>query len=146
MDKMLIRLEPSFIESAEKLNERFSEQDRAELSQAIEANYEKIMSIMIDQEKTKDKSKLTTLQLGKIGSRFFGFNIYYNEDIDDVPIGIRELIPTISPVRLDVMASIKITKSEPNSTYLKAAQVYDDGSIKTKYYAEVRRENEGIRP
>lgn len=74
---------------------------------------------MIDQEKTKDISKLTTLQLGKIGSRIFGFNIYYNEDIDDVPIGIIELIPTISPVRLDVMTSTKTTKLDPNSTYLK---------------------------
>jgi hypothetical protein len=145
MDRMLIRLEPSFIESAEKLNERLSEQDRAELSQAIEANYEKIRLIILEQEKSKDKSKPTTLQLGKIGSRFFGFNIYYNEDIDDVPIGIRELIPTISPVRLDLMASPKTTKSDPN-TYLKAAQVYDDGSIKAKYYAEVIREDEGIRP
>jgi hypothetical protein len=29
---------------------------------------------------------------------------------------------------------------------LKAAQVYDDGSIKAKYYAEVIREDEAIRP
>ena len=36
---MLIRLEQSFIESAEKLNERFSQQDRVDLSQALEANY-----------------------------------------------------------------------------------------------------------
>ena len=36
---MLIRLEQSFIESAEKLNERFSEQDRVDLSQVMEANY-----------------------------------------------------------------------------------------------------------
>ena len=142
---MLIRLEPSFIESAEKLKERFSEQDRAELSQAIEANYEKIRLIMLEQEKSKGKSKPTLLELGNIGSRFFGFNIYYNEDIDDVPIGIRELIPTISPVRLDLMASTKTTKSDPNGSYLKAAQVYDDGSIKAKYYAEVIREDEGIR-
>jgi ferric iron reductase protein FhuF len=107
---MLIRLELSFIESAEKLNERFSEQDRAELSQAVEANHQKIRLMMLAQEKSKDKSKLTTLQLGRIGSRYFGFNIYYNEDIDDVPIGIREIIPTISPVRLDLMASTKTTK------------------------------------
>ena len=100
---------------------------------------------MLEQEKSKDKSNPTTLQIGKIGSRFFGFNIYYNEDIDDVPIGIRELIPTISPVRLDLMASTKTTKSDPNGSYLKAAQVYDDGSIKAKYYAEVIREDEGIR-
>ena len=123
MDKMLIRLEQSFIESAEKLNDRFSEQDMEGLSQAIEANYEKIRLIMLEQEKSKDKSKPTTLQLGNIGSRFYGFNIYYNDDIDDVPISIRELIPTISPVRLDLMATTKTTKSaDPNSTYLKAVK------------------------
>jgi len=38
MHNMLIRLEPSFTESAEKLNDRFSEQDREELSEAIAAN------------------------------------------------------------------------------------------------------------
>jgi hypothetical protein len=147
MDRMLIRLEQPFIESAEKLKDRFSEQDMEDLSQAIEANYEKIRLIMLEQEKSKDKSKPTLLQLGNIGSRFFGFNIYYNDDVDDVPIGIRELIPTISPVRLDLMATTEKTKSaDPNSTYLKAAQVYDDGSIKAKYYAEAIREDEGIRP
>ena len=93
---MLIWLEQSFIDSAEKLNERFSDQERKELSQMIEANYEKIRLIMLEQEKSKDKSKPTTLELGKIGCRFFGFNIYYNDDIDDVPIRIREIIPTIS--------------------------------------------------
>jgi hypothetical protein len=76
---------------------------------------------MLEQKKSKDKSRPTTLQLGKIGSRFLDFNIYYNEDIDDVPIGIRELIPTISLVRLDLMASTKTTKSYTNSTHLKAA-------------------------
>lgn len=39
---MLIWLEQSFIESTEKLNDRFSDQDRKELSQTIEANYEKL--------------------------------------------------------------------------------------------------------
>ena len=32
------------------------------------------------------------------------------------------------------------------STYLKTAQVYDDGSIKAKYFAETIREDEGISP
>ena len=146
MDKMLIRLEQSFIESADKLKDRFSEQDREELSQAIEANYEKIRLIMLEQEKSKDNSKPTLLQLGNIGSRFFGFNIYYNDDVDDVPISIRELIPTISPVRLDLMVTKKTELADPNSTYLKAAQVYDDGSIKTKYYSKAIREDEGIKP
>ena len=107
---MLIRLEQSFVESAEKLNDRLSEQDREELSGAIEANYEKIRLIMLEQEKSKDKSKPTSLELGNIGSRFFAFSIYYNEDVDDVPISIRELIPIISPVRLDLMATTKKTK------------------------------------
>jgi hypothetical protein len=142
---MLIRLEQSFIELAEKLNDRFSDQDREELSQTIEANYEKIRLIMLEQEKARDNSKPTLLQLGNIGSRSFGFNIYYNDDLDDVPISIRQLIPTISPVRLDLMVK-KTESAEPNSTYLKAAQVYDDGSIQAKYYAEAIREDEGIKP
>ena len=142
---MLIWLDQSFIESAEKLNDKFSDQDREALSQMIEANYEKIRLIMQDQEKSKDNYKPTLLQLGNIGSRSFGFNIYYNDDVDDVPINIRQLIPTISPVRLDLM--VKRTESaEPNSSYLKAAQVYDDGSIWAKYYAEAIREDEGIKP
>jgi PBP1b-binding outer membrane lipoprotein LpoB len=154
--KMLIRLEQSFIELAQKVHDRFSEQDRQELSQAIEANYEKVRLVMLEQEKSKDKSKPTLLELGNIGSRFFAVSIHYNDDVDDVPISVRELIPTVSPVRLDLMTTTKTTKSvanpthsstaDPNSTYLKAGQVYDDGSIKAKYYAEAIREDEGIRP
>lgn len=153
---MLIRLEQSFIELAQKVHDRFSEQDRQELSQAIEANYEKVRLVMLEQEKSKDKSKPTLLELGNIGSRFFAVSIHYNDDVDDVPISVRELIPTVSPVRLDLMTTTKTTKSvanpthssaaDPNSTYLKAGQVYDDGSIKAKYYAEAIREDEGIRP
>jgi hypothetical protein len=150
---MLVRLEQSFIESAEKINDRFSEQDRKELSEAIEANYEKIRLIMLEQEKSKNKSKPTLLELGNIGSRFFAFSIYYNDDMDDVPISVKELIPTISPVRLDLMAKTGATTTtqqssitDLNSTYLKAAQVYDDGSIKAKYFAEAIREDEGISP
>jgi hypothetical protein len=29
--------------------------------------------------------------------------ISYNDDLDDVPVSTRQLIPTISPVRLDLM-------------------------------------------
>lgn|SRR6187200_502030 len=150
---MLVRLEQSFIESAGKINDRFSEQDREELSEAIEANYEKIRLIMLEQEKSKNKSKPTLLELGNIGSRFFAFSIYYNDDMDDVPISVRELIPTISPVRLDLMAKTGATTTtqqssttDLDSTYLKAAQVYDDGSIKAKYFADAIREDEGISP
>jgi hypothetical protein len=45
------------------------------------------------------------------------------------------------------MATTKTARSaDPNSTYFKAAEVYDDGSIKAKYYAEIIREDEGILP
>jgi hypothetical protein len=106
---------------------------------------------MLEQEKSKNKSKPTLLELGNIGSRFFAFSIYYNDDMDDVPISVRELIPTISPIRLDLMAKTGATPTQSsttdvNSTYLKAAQVYDDGSIKAKYFAEAIREDEGISP
>lgn len=47
---MLIMLEQSFIESTEKLKDRFSDQDREELSQTIKANYEKLRLIMLGQE------------------------------------------------------------------------------------------------
>src|SRR6187397_3534912 len=113
---MLVRLEQSFIESAEKLNDRFSEQDREELSEAIEANYEKIRLIMLEQEKSKNKSKPTLLELGNIGSRFFAFSIYYNDDMDDVPISVKELIPTISPIRLDLMAKTGATPTQSSTT------------------------------
>ena len=107
---------------------------------------------MLEQEKSKNKSKPTLLELGNIGSRFFAFSIYYNDDMDDVPISVKELIPTISPVRLDLMAKTGATTTtqssttDLDSTYLKAAQVYDDGSIKAKYLAEAIREDEGISP
>jgi hypothetical protein len=102
---------------------------------------------MLEQEKSKDKSKPTALELGNIGSRFFAFSIYYNDNMDDVPTSIREVIPTISLVRLNLIATTKTTKpADPNSTFLEAARVYDDGSIKTKYHAEAISEDEGIRP
>ena len=76
---------------------------------------------MLEQEKSKDKSKPTALELGNIGSRFFAFSIYYNDDMDDVPISIRELIPTISPVRLDLMATTKTTNTGATSSHFSSA-------------------------
>ena len=35
---------------------------------------------------------------------------------------------------------------DPNVTYLKAAQLYDDGSRNSKYLDEVRKEDEGVSP
>jgi hypothetical protein len=53
--------------TSRKLNDRFSEQDKEEPSQAIEGNYEKIRLIMPEQEKSKAKSKPILLEIGNIG-------------------------------------------------------------------------------
>ena len=152
---MLISFESTFIESTEKLKDDFSEQSKIELAQRIEANYSKIRSVILEQEKSKDSSKPKELDIGDIGTRSFAFSIYFNDDLDDIPIRIREIIPTISPVRLDLMSTLKTLGTEPDtnqlsptnqtSNYLRVARVYDDGSIKAKYLSEVLREDEGAR-
>jgi hypothetical protein len=51
------------------------------------------------------------------------------------------------PKTVDKTATtIQSSTTDLNSTYLKAAQVYDDGSRKAKYFAEAIREDEGISP
>ena len=110
---MLISFESTFIESTEKLKDDFSEQSKIELAQRIEANYSKIRSVILEQEKSKDSSKPKELDIGDIGTRSFAFSIYFNDDLDDIPIRIREIIPTISPVRLDLMSTIKTSGTEP---------------------------------
>jgi hypothetical protein len=42
------------------------------------------------------------------------------------------------------MATTTTKSADPNSIYLKAAQVYDDGSMKSKYYAEAIRARHGL--
>ncbi len=101
---MLISFESTFIESRDKLKDEFSERSKIELAQKLEANYSKIRSLILEQEKSKDNSTPKELDIGNIGTRSFAFSIYYNDDLDDIPIRIRELIPTISPVRLDLMS------------------------------------------
>ncbi len=149
---LLIRFEPSFIELTEKLEGGFSEQSKTELAEKIESKYDKLKSIILELEKSKDKLKPKVSELGKVGSRAFAFSIYYDDDLDDVPIRIRELIPTISPVRLDLMATIEtlrtgsdsrqLSPTDQASNYLRVAYVYDDGSARTKYLSEVLRNDE----
>ena len=108
------------------------------------------MSIISAQELAKENSKPTIIELGNIGSRFFALNIYYNtdENREDVPRIIQQLLPSISPVKVDVLATTTAHQvpDDPNVTYLKVAQIYDDGSRDSKYLDEVRKEDEGISP
>jgi hypothetical protein len=108
------------------------------------------MSIISAQEMAKENSKPTIIELGNISSRFFAINIYYSADTeeDDIPKSIQELLPTISPVNVDVMATTTAHQvpDDPNVTYLKVAKVYDDGSSHLKYLDEVRKEDKGISP
>src|SRR2546430_17159621 len=89
---MLLRIENSFLQLANKLGKPFSEEDREKLARSLELNYAKIRSAMSAQEKnTKEQSKPTIIELGNIGGRFFALNIYYSEDEmgDDIPMSIR---------------------------------------------------------
>ncbi|MDQ3839084.1 MAG: hypothetical protein M3297_07435 [Thermoproteota archaeon] len=146
---MLVRIENSFVQLANKLGKPFSESDKEKLAQALELNYDKIRSVMSAQENTKEQSKPTIIELGNIGVRFFALNIYFSRDEmgDDIPFSIRELLPAQSPVRIDIMAT-NSSKSTDDSqrNYLKVGDVYDDGDIHSHYIKEVRQEDQGIHP
>ena len=147
---MLVRFEQAFLETAQKLKNPFTPADKQKLAENIGLNYSKIMSVISAQEKAKENSKPTIIELGNISSRFFALNIYYNadENRDDIPKSIQELLPSISPVNVNVMATTTAHQvpDDPDVTYLKVAQVYDDGSTHSKYLDEVRKEDEGISP
>jgi hypothetical protein len=147
---MLVRFEQAFLETTQKLKKPFTPPDKEKLAEAIELNYNKIMSVISAQEMAKENSKPTIIELGNISSRFFALNIYYNvdENRDNIPKSIQELLPSISPVNVDVMATTGAHQvpHDPNVTYLKAAQLYDDGSRHSKYLDQVRREDEGVSP
>jgi hypothetical protein len=143
---MIIKLEHYFVESEEKLNHPFSEIDKMKLAEAIESNYQKIRSVMLEQEQAGNKSKPTIIELGTIGTRLFALTIYYNDIADDdIPSSIRQLLPTISPIRIDVMTTLEAA-NRTNISHMKAAQVYDDGDIHARYIHEVLREDEGVQP
>jgi hypothetical protein len=147
---MLIRLERSFIETGSRLNPPFSEAEKNALAASIESKYDTIISIIKDIEDKKLKLEPNVIELGNIGSRCFSLSLYYSVDSknDDIPLLITNLLPTISPVRIDIMAKLQ-QQQQPNdvsSSYLKAGQVYDDGDIHSKYVNEMIEEDEGRRP
>ena len=138
---MLLRMENSFLQLANKLGKPFSEEDKERLATSLELNYHNIRSVISTQENSKEQSKPTIIELENIGRRFFALNIYYNRDEvgDDIPMSIRELLPSLSPVHIDIMATISQSPSNSQENYLKVGQVYDDGDIHSHYLKEVRQ-------
>ena len=65
---------------------------------------------------------------------------------DDIPFEVTQLLPTISRVRMDIMATLQKQSSDNNLTYLKVGHVYDDGDIHSRYLEEIIEEEEGKRP
>ena len=149
---MIIRLEDSFIKLAQQLGKPFSEAEKHRLAEFISDSitYDKIRSVISDQERDKERSKPTIIELGNIDERYFALNAYYNEDQmeDNIPLSIRELLPTISPVYIDVMASMSQTATDRDTrqNYMKVAQLYDDGDMHAHYVNEVIQEDSGILP
>jgi hypothetical protein len=138
---MLLRIENSFLQLANKLGKPFTEEDKERLATSLELNYHNIRSVISTQENDKDQSKPTIIELGNIGGRFFALNIYYSRDEmgDDIPMSIREVLPSQSPVRIDIMASISQSPGNSQENYLKVGQVYDDGDVHSHYLKEVRQ-------
>lgn len=58
---------------------------------------------------------------------------------------IKELLPTISPVRLDLMATVSNKPDDKKQNYIKVGNIYDDGDIHSHYVDEIREEDEGLR-
>ncbi len=145
---MLIRLEQSFIETVSQLNANFSEAEKKILAANIESKYDTILTIIKDHEDKNVKLEPKVIELGNIGSRSFSSSLYYSMDSenDDIPLSITQLLPTISPIRIDIMAGLQQQPIDTDSSYLKAGQVYDDGDIHSKYIDEIIEEDEGRRP
>jgi glycyl-tRNA synthetase (class II) len=153
---MIIRLEQSFIETVSQLNSNFSEGEKQKLAASIESKYDDILSIIKDQEGKKANLEPKIIELGSIGSRLFSLSLYYNGDSenDDIPLSITQLLPTISPVRIDIMSKLHQKQQQQqqqqtngnDSSYLKAGQVYDDGDIHSRYVDEIIEEDDGMRP
>jgi len=148
---MLIRLESSFIDTVSQLNANFSEKEKQQMASNIESKYNEIISIIKDLEQKKIKSEQKIIEIGNIGNRVFALSIYYSSETEygDIPLSITQLIPTISPVRIDIMSKLQQQQQQTNNmnaTYLKAGQVYDDGDIHVKYVKEALEEDEGLRP
>jgi len=145
---MIIRLDQSFIETLSQLGENFSGNNRQRLAAGIDSLYDKIRSTLKEQENKNTNFEVKSVEIGKIDSRIYTLNFYKNKDSenDDIPFEVTQILPTISSVRMDIMATLHKQSSDNNLTYLKVGQVYDDGDIHSKYLEEIIEEEEGKRP
>lgn len=145
---MIIRLDQSFIETLSQLGENFSGNDKQRLASSIDSKYDDIRSILREKENKNTDFEATAVEIGKIDSRTYTLNLYKSNDSenDDIPFEVTELLPTISRVRMDIMATLSKKSSDGNLTYLKVGQVYDDGDIHSRYLEEIMEEEEGKRP
>ena len=156
---MIIRLDHSFVKLLDSLDTPFTEMDKQKLVQSLEENYERIMEAIRSQEEKKENSEPEIIELSKIGSRQFNLNIFYYgtslnttsgtasiDATDDVPISVKGVLPTVSPVRIDVMVNTLSSNENKEVTYIKAAEVYDDGDIDAKYLDEIEEQDQGTRP
>ena len=135
---MIIRLDKAFIETAAKLNIPLSKAEEKKLAEAIDSNYNIIHSDIEEIKYNKNHSKSRVIELGNIGTRFFALNIHYNGDTlgKDIPLHIKQLLPVISPIQLNIMATAHAF-DDPNAKYLKVGQLYDDDAIYSRYSKEL---------
>jgi hypothetical protein len=63
---------------------------------------------------------------------------------DEIPMSIRELLPTQYPIHMDILASISDPAGNTDEGYMKIGEVYDDGNINSHYLKEVRMEDQGV--
>jgi hypothetical protein len=123
---MILSLESTFLQTLNKLGNPFDEESKQNLAKLIENNIGKIREASDLQEELMVEYKPVVIELGKIGKRNFSLSIYYRSDEmeDDIPMSIRELLPTRSPIRMDILTSI----SDP------AGNTEDEGFMKMVKY------------
>ena len=145
---MILRLESTFLQTLNKLGNPFDEENKQNLAKLIENNFGKIREANDLQQELKEEYKPAVIELGKIGKSNFSLSIYYRSDEmeDDIPMSIRELLPTRSPIRMDILASFSDPPGNTDEGYIKIGEVYDDGDIHSHYIKEVRLEDQGVRP
>jgi hypothetical protein len=145
---MILRLESTFLQTLNKLGNPFDEENKQNLAKLIENNFGKIREANDLQQELKEEYKPAVIELGKVGRSNFSLSIYYRSDDmeDDIPMSVRELLPTRSPIRMDILASISDPAGNTDEGYMKIGEVYDDGDIHSHYIKEVRMEDQGVRP
>ena len=145
---MILRLESIFLQTLNKMGNPFNEGNKQNLAKLIENNFSKIREAIDLQQELKEEYKPAVIELGKIGRSNFSLSIYYRSDEmeDDIPMSIRELLPTRSPIRMDILASISDPAGNTGGGYMKVGEVYDDGDIHSHYMKEVEMEDQGVRP